>query len=341
LLGWDAAVALPAWRGLRLKVDVSHYNGSNLGAPQHPLYIQAGPQYERTWRKERFFAQSLFGDCLLNRNWGAQETPGGTASFAILMGGGVDTPLSRHFALRVEGDMQHTTFALIKSTADQVPYRIPGLPSYFGRISAGLVWTPWLQAANAVSPDDRATHVPPEWEIAYEDMNSFGHFHVFAFTWWSSLHLAGVEYDRHSWGKFMGARTDYVAEFLPVALLIQPSKTDVFGDELTLSRKTNAGAGISPIGLRMLWRDGKRWKPYLMVKMGVIGFSQKALSYQNFSMEQDVGIQFRLNANWDLRTGFDDFHFSNAFMVPNNPGIDEMMWHVALSHRFKPRIASH
>jgi hypothetical protein len=81
-----------------------------------------------------------------------------------------------------------------------------------------------------------------------------------------------------------------------------------------------------------------------MMKLGIIGFSQKALSnyasYQDFSLQQDAGIQFRLSGSWDLRAGLDDFHFSNAFMVPNNPGIDEMMWHVAFSHRFKPRAAS-
>jgi len=32
-----------------------------------------------------------------------------------------------------------------------------------------------------------------------------------------------------------------------------------------------------------------------------------------------------------------DFHFSNAFVVPSNPGIDEMMYQGALSYHLKSR----
>jgi long-subunit fatty acid transport protein len=51
----------------------------------------------------------------------------------------------------------------------------------------------------------------------------------------------------------------------------------------------------------------------------------------NFSLQQTVGIQFRLTDRFDLRTGFDDFHFSDAFIVPSNPGIDEMAYSAGLT----------
>jgi hypothetical protein len=70
----------------------------------------------------------------------------------------------------------------------------------------------------------------------------------------------------------------------------------------------------------------------------MIGFTQKALSnyasYENFSLQQAVGIQFRLTDRFDVRTGVSDFHFSNGFVVPNNPGIDEMSWNAGLSYHF-------
>jgi hypothetical protein len=171
--------------------------------------------------------------------------------------------------------------------------------------------------------------------LNFEDLNSFGHYHIFANSWWSYLHVAGVEYDRHSWGTFIGARRDYVAEVLPVSILRQPSKTDVWGNPKSSTYENLHGLGISPVGMRLLWRDGKTWKPYYSVKGGLIGFNQKSLSqygsYMNFSLQQIVGIQFRLTDRFDLRTGFDDFHFSDAFMVPSNPGIDEMAYSAGLT----------
>jgi hypothetical protein len=138
LNGWDAALVCPAWHGLRFKVDVFAYRGTNLGAPQHPLFIMGGGQYNWRLRRESVFVEGLVGDGGLNKDWGADKTPGQTASLSTLVGGGLDTPLTRRIAFRVGGDFQYAYFAL--SGPRLVPYRIPGLPTYFGRVSSGLVW---------------------------------------------------------------------------------------------------------------------------------------------------------------------------------------------------------
>jgi hypothetical protein len=93
--------------------------------------------------------------------------------------------------------------------------------------------------------------------------------------------------------------------------------------------------------MRLIWRDGKKWKPYYTIKGGLIVFSQKSLSecssYQNFSLQQALGVQFKGTSRWDFRVGFSDFHFSNAFMVPSNPGIDEMSYNGGICyHLSKP-----
>ena len=210
-------------------------------------------------------------------------------------------------------------------------------------LTAVLVAT--AHAAIPQSSSDGATRPParnqPESELIFEGLGSFGHFHVFAYSWWSYLDVGGIEYDRHSWNSFLGARRDYVAEILPIAILRQPSKTDVFGDPLNRDHKVNYGVGISPAGMRLIWRDGKRWKPYYTIKGGLIVFTQKSLSeyasYQNFSLQQSFGLQFKVSPRWDFRVAFSDFHFSNAFMVPSNPGIDEMMYSGGLCyHLGKP-----
>jgi Lipid A 3-O-deacylase (PagL) len=342
LSGWDAAVAFPAWRSLRFKIDVSGLNGTNNGAPQHVIFILAGGQYERFVHREGFYVQALLGDGRLNQNWGPGGSPGMTASFSTVIGGGLDTRLTRHFALRVEGDFQYANFALIQSTSYQAPYEIPGLPNYYGRFSSGIVWTPRV---NGIGADPVRSYgsfdQSPESELTFEDLNSVGHYHVFATGRWSYLHVAGIEYDRHSWGKFIGAQMDYVAEILPVVILRDPADADVWGSPQATAHKTVPGLGISPVGLRMLWRDGKEWEPYFTVKGGLIGFTQKVLSpfasYQDFTLQENIGLQFRLTRQWDLRAGVGDFHFSNAFAEPSNPGIDEMTYGAALSYRLSKR----
>jgi len=139
LNGWDASLAFFSWHGLRFKIDVSGYRGTNLGAPQHPLFIMGGGQY--TWRikRESVFAEALLGEAGLNSNWGANQTIGYTASISTFAGGGLDTPLSRHFKFRVSGGLQYAYFNL-GGPPIAYPSRLPGMPTKFGRVSSGLVW---------------------------------------------------------------------------------------------------------------------------------------------------------------------------------------------------------
>jgi hypothetical protein len=138
LNGFDASMAFPSWRGLRFKIDVSGYRGTNLGAPQDPYFIVGGAQYGRRIGREFIFMEAMGGDGGTKKNWGAGGITGTSASFSTLLGGGLDTRLSRHLAFRVVGDFQYMNFYLV--TSKFVHYRTPGLPNYFGRASSGLVW---------------------------------------------------------------------------------------------------------------------------------------------------------------------------------------------------------
>jgi hypothetical protein len=140
LNGWDVSMAFGAWHSLRFKLDAYGYHGSNLNAPQHGLFIVAGGQYSHKIRRETVFVDGLIGDATLNRNWGPQGTRAATNAFTSLIGGGLDTSISRHFAYRVNGGFQYTYSALIGPGPDFAPYRVRGLPTYFGRISTGVVW---------------------------------------------------------------------------------------------------------------------------------------------------------------------------------------------------------
>ena len=91
---------------------------------------------------------------------------------------------------------------------------------------------------------------------------------------------------------------------------------DEYGDPLSHHYTTVPGLAVTPVGLRMLWRDGKVWKPYFTVEGGVVGYTQKALSpdgtYLNFTLQTGVGAEPRLTHAWEIRLGAGDFHFSNA-----------------------------
>ena len=341
LLGWDVSAAFPAWHNLRFVLDYTSFQGKNLGSPQHAQFPTAGAQYSHRLGRESIFGKMLFGEGWLNKNWAANGAIGTLASFTMYAGGGVDTPLDKHFSLRVEGGLQYTNFALETSTTSDFPYyRIPGLPNDFARLSMGLVWSPRIAPPES---EQLSTTPPPspETEIAFEYGASFGHSHIEAGSWSSYLNLAGFEYDRNSWGKFIGARMDYVAEILPVTILRQPAVEDEYGDPLSSNFTTVPGLAVTPVGLRMLWRDGKVVKPYFTTKGGVVGYTHKALSpdgaYLNFTLQETLGMELRLTHAWEIRSGVGEFHFSNARQVPSNPGIDEIMYSFALSHHLHSR----
>jgi Lipid A 3-O-deacylase (PagL) len=182
--------------------------------------------------------------------------------------------------------------------------------------------------------DGIALHSPQS-ELVYEGMASYGNYRLFGAAENAKLYSAGVEYDRELWPRFLRARVDYVSEILPVLLLSQPVRTDFWGDTLSSDRKIVPGMGISPLGFRLLWRDGRRWMPYFETKGSVLGFTQKALSsdatYENWSFHLTGGIKLKLHGHYDLRLGMlSDMHFSNAFVVRSNPALDVMNANVGI-----------
>jgi hypothetical protein len=186
-----------------------------------------------------------------------------------------------------------------------------------------------------VESRDEKTHSAPQREIIYEGLVSYGNYRLFGAAENAKLYAAGVEYDRELWSNLFHTRVDGVVEILPVLLLTQPQKTDIWGNTLARDRKIVPGTGVTPLGLRFLWRDGKEIMPYFEVKASVLGFTQKALSseatYENWSFHLSQGVKVRLRGRYDLRLGLlSDLHFSDAFVVRSNPALDVMNVDVGL-----------
>jgi Lipid A 3-O-deacylase (PagL) len=196
--------------------------------------------------------------------------------------------------------------------------------------------------ATLARPPQTNVQRPVASDITVEGMVSYGNYKIFASGENCRLYDIAIEYDRHSWGRFLGARMDYVAEVIPLLLLTQPTQMDIWGNTLSQSRKTVPGIGIAPIGFRWLWLERRPIKPYLTAKGGIIAFTQKPLSshstYENFSLQSAGGVQVRINSRYDLRLGlFGDFHFSDGFIVPVNPGLDVMNATMGLTYHLGNR----
>ena len=197
--------------------------------------------------------------------------------------------------------------------------------------------SPAPDGESAVTKKRPPEPAPVASDLTVAGMVSYGNWRIFASGRDCRLYTAGIEYDRHSWGYFLKARMDYVAEVLPFVLLRQPTVTYPWGQPLTTDHELVPGIAINPIGFRMMWRDGRGIKPYFTAKGGVLAFTKKVLykdaSYQDFSFQTAVGLYARLNPRFDLRLGLiSDVHFSNAFMVPINPGLDVMNANLGLTY---------
>ncbi len=136
LNGWEVAYTAPLTTHFGIKVESFGYHGSDNSATQNPIYFVTGAQYTHNIGKERIFVDGLIGMVHINSDWFyGNGYPSGASnnSYAAVLGGGLDTPISKHFAWRVEGSMVNTNIGVGDN-------QIHGLPNYFGRASTGVVF---------------------------------------------------------------------------------------------------------------------------------------------------------------------------------------------------------
>ena len=170
---------------------------------------------------------------------------------------------------------------------------------------------------------------PVESELAVTGMIPAGDYRLYSATVRCNAWTLGVEYDRHSWGYFLKSQFDYVVEVIPFLLLSEPAKADFWGNPISPNQKLVPGVSVSPFGFRMLWRNNKAVRPYVIGKLGAIAFTQKAFSsaasYANFNVQADFGILFKMTERVDLRVDpFVFFHVSNGYLAASNPGFDQL-----------------
>lgn len=162
------------------------------------------------------------------------------------------------------------------------------------------------------------------------------HFHRRRFIHYLNPLSAGFDF----LGPFTHARVDWSPEVLPVCVLLEPQKTDIWGNDLSPNKKkTVYGTAVTPIGYRFVWRGNKAVRPFFNGKLGGIAFTQKALapsaSYANFTAQGIIGTEIKLNKRLDLRVAGEYFHFSNLYFAADNPGFDEATINFGLSYHVR------
>lgn len=191
-------------------------------------------------------------------------------------------------------------------------------------------------AANAVvipKPEKQ----PVRSEIAVMGMIPDGDYRLFSATVRCNAWTVAVEYDRHSWGHFLGSQMDYVVEVIPVLILSEPAVSDFWGNPYSPNQKLVPGLSISPFGFRFLWRGDRAIKPYVVGKLGAAVFTEKVLSnaasYANFNVQAAFGVQIKMTDRMDLRIEpFQFFHVSNGYLAASNPGMDELATRIGISY---------
>ena len=183
---------------------------------------------------------------------------------------------------------------------------------------------------------------PVESEIAVTGMAPMGDYRLFSATVRCNAWTVAVEYDRHSFGRLLGAQFDYVAEVIPVLILSEPAKSDFWGNALSPDQQLLPGISISPIGFRTLWRSNRAIRPYVTGKLGAAVFTQKAFSpnasYVNFNVQADFGMLFKMSDRVDLRVDpFVFFHISNGYLAASNPGMDQLAFKFGVSYHLGRR----
>ncbi|MDR9419006.1 acyloxyacyl hydrolase [Gracilimonas sp.] len=133
--------------------------------------------------------------------------------------------------------------------------------------------------------------------------------------------------------KLMEYKPDYylwlTADIIPY-LHYDYSKRDESGRPAERS-----GAGISPIGFKMVNTISNLWNPFVSTSGGIIYMNKKFPTDKarqlNFTFDINIGNTIHLNNNSFLSLGYKFHHISNAQTGKENPGLDSNFFFLKIS----------
>jgi len=177
----------------------------------------------------------------------------------------------------------------------------------------------------------------PEEEIGIVAGHSVGSIHLFGYADNREINVLGVQF-AHPMGHILNARFDYMTEVIPVFVLREPKVYGADSRALDTEHKFVHGAGVSPIGARILWRPHSGWRPYLLGRGGILYFNDRVLStkgtHLQFLAEFGAGVQIKIRPKTQLSLGYSFYHFSNGDIAARNPALDSNFIYCAVNFSF-------
>ena len=132
----------------------------------------------------------------------------------------------------------------------------------------------------------------------------------------------------------------YTVDVIPFVRLVQPRDVRRFvTDEgrviVARSGPDASGAGLSPVGLKFLFRRRERVKPFFHTTGGFIYFD-RPVPYDagrrfNFAFDFSGGVQIFSRRRGAATLGYKFHHFSNAGTAGINPGVDSHVFYAGFS----------
>ena len=141
------------------------------------------------------------------------------------------------------------------------------------------------------------------------------------------LILAALRYGRIV-AAWESVSLEYTLDIFPAALVFEPGR-------VREGSSTSYGAGLSPLGFKLLFGQESWIKPFVAASVGFLYFERDIpvprSSRFNFTPEIGFGIQFFTAPERAVTLGYRLQHISNADTGRRNPGMDSHMIYAGFS----------
>ena len=121
---------------------------------------------------------------------------------------------------------------------------------------------------------------------------------------------------------------EYTLDIFPAAVYSEPGR-------IRRGSSTQYGAGLSPLGFKVIFGQQSWIKPFVAASVGFLYFEHDVpvpnSSRFNFTPELGLGVQFSLTPKTAVTVGYKFHHMSNANTGRTNPGMDSNVIYAGFS----------
>jgi hypothetical protein len=141
------------------------------------------------------------------------------------------------------------------------------------------------------------------------------------------------------YGRFLASfenlELQYYVDFFPVAVAANTVITRQYPPVDARSRGDVYGYGVSPLGIKVLFRPDQRWRPFVSANGGILQFKEPVPLPQsdqfNFTFEIDGGLVLASSSRRTWFGGVKFHHLSNGGRSATNRGMNSVQFFFGVS----------